>query len=87
MNNLEALKQLAQEQYMELFEGNPDAILVTDARGRITQVNAQRLMNASMVVILYERDEFSFEILSIPNEDAVKVFAANCSNESLNEGM
>lgn len=41
MNNLEALKQLAQEQYMELFEGNPDAILVTDARGRITQVNAQ----------------------------------------------
>jgi diguanylate cyclase (GGDEF)-like protein/PAS domain S-box-containing protein len=41
MNNLEALRQLAQEQYMELFEGNPDAILVTDARGRITQVNVQ----------------------------------------------
>lgn len=50
-------------------------------------VSAQRLMNASMVVILYEREEFSFEILSIPKENAVKLFAANCSNESLNEGM
>ena len=40
-----------------------------------------------MIVELQERGEFSFKILSIPKEDAVKVFAANCSSQTLNEGM
>lgn len=41
LNREEARRCLAQAQYSELFEGNPDAILVADARGRIVQINAQ----------------------------------------------
>ncbi len=41
LNVEERHKKLLQNQYTELFEGNPDAIVVTDAAGRITQVNAQ----------------------------------------------
>ncbi len=44
-------------------------------------------MNTFMVVILLERVEFSFKILSIPKENTVKVFTPNRSNQSLNEGM
>ena len=40
-----------------------------------------------MVVILFERGEFSFKILRIPKEDVVKVFAANRSDQPFNEGM
>lgn len=41
LNQEEARRCVAQAQYSELFEGNPDAILVVDARGRIVQINAQ----------------------------------------------
>lgn len=41
LNQEEARRFVAQAQYSELFEGNPDAILVADAQGRIVQINAQ----------------------------------------------
>jgi hypothetical protein len=47
----------------------------------------QRLMNTGLVVILQEPAEFSFQILRAPQEDAVKVFSPNGSNQSLDEGM
>jgi len=44
-------------------------------------------MNPSLVVVLSKVNEFPFKVLSIPEEDVVKVFTANGSDESLNEGM
>ena len=41
LNVEERHKDLLQNQYTELFEGNPDAIVVTDSAGSIAQVNAQ----------------------------------------------
>jgi len=40
-----------------------------------------------MVVILPKVHEFPFKVPSIPEEDMVKVFPANGSDESLNESM
>jgi len=37
------------------------------------------------VLVLPEAHEFSLNVLSIPEEDMVKVFTANGSDESLNE--
>ena len=42
-------------------------------------------MNPSLVVVLSKVNEFPFKVLSIPEEDVVKVFTANGSDESLNE--
>ena len=39
------------------------------------------------VVIMSKFFQLSHKILSIPEEDVVKVFTANGSDESLNEGM
>ena len=50
-------------------------------------VPIERLMSAGMVVIMKKRAEFSFEVLRIPKEDAIKVFPPNGSNQSLHEGM
>ena len=47
----------------------------------------QRLVNTGMVVVLLEPGEFSFQVLRVPEEDAVKVFPPNGSNQSLYEGM
>ena len=44
-------------------------------------------MNPIPVVVLPEVHEFSLKVLSIPEEDVVKVFTTNGSDESLNEGM
>jgi len=44
-------------------------------------------MNPIPVVVLPEVHEFSPKVLSIPEEDPVKVFTTNGSDESLNEGM
>jgi hypothetical protein len=44
-------------------------------------------MNPSLVVVLPEVNEFPFKVQSIPEEDVVKVFTTNGSDESLNEGM
>ena len=44
-------------------------------------------MNAGIVVILQERAKFSFKVLRIPEEDTVKVFPTNRSNQSFNERM
>ena len=44
-------------------------------------------MNPRLVVVLSKVNEFPFKIQSIPEEDLVKVFTANGSDESLNEGM
>ena len=44
-------------------------------------------MNPIPVVVLPEVHEFSLKVLSIPKEDVIKVFTANGSDESLNEGM
>ena len=53
----------------------------------IGRVPVQRLMNTVLVVVLYERVEFSLKILSIPKEGVVKVFTTNRSDQSLNKGM
>lgn len=39
------------------------------------------------VVIMSKFFQFSHKILSIPKEDVIKVFTANSSDESLDEGM
>ena len=39
------------------------------------------------VVIMSNLFRFSHRVLSIPEEDVIKVFTANGSDESLNEGM
>jgi len=57
------------------------------AAGFIGCVPFQRLMNTVMVVVLYERVEFSLQILSIPKEETVKVFTTNRPYQSFNEGM
>jgi hypothetical protein len=44
-------------------------------------------MNPSLVVVLSKVNEFPFKVQSVPEEDLVKVFTANGSDESLNEGM
>jgi hypothetical protein len=44
-------------------------------------------MNPTPVVVLPEIHEFSLKILSIPKVDVIKVFTANGSDESLDEGM
>ncbi len=44
-------------------------------------------MNPRLVVVLSKVNEFPFKVQSIPEEDLVKVFTANGSDESLNEGM
>lgn len=41
MNREERERQLLSARYRELFDANPDGILVTDAEGRILQVNTQ----------------------------------------------
>jgi len=43
-------------------------------------------MNPIQVVILPEVHKFSLKVLSIPEEDVIKVFTTNCSDQSLNEG-
>ncbi len=53
----------------------------------IRRVPVQRLMNTVLVVVVHERIEFSFKILRIPEEDLVKVFTTNGSDQSLNKGM
>jgi hypothetical protein len=50
-------------------------------------VPIQRRMNTGVVVIVQEAVEFSFEVLRIPKEDAIRVFPPNGSNQSLHEGM
>lgn len=44
-------------------------------------------MNPVLVVILLKDYEFPFKVLSIPEEDMVKVLMMNRPNQSLNEGM
>ena len=44
-------------------------------------------MNALPIVVVFEVDELSLKILSIPKEDVVKVFTTDRSNQSLNERM
>jgi len=44
-------------------------------------------MNTGMVVIPQEPAGFSFQVLRVPEEDAVKVFPPNGSNQSFYEGM
>ena len=44
-------------------------------------------MNTSLIVVLPKVHEFPFKVPSIPEEDMVKVFTANGSDESLNERM
>ena len=53
----------------------------------IGRVPVQRLMNPIPVVVLPEVHEFSLKVLSIPKEDVIKIFSANGSDESLDEGM
>ena len=53
----------------------------------IGRVPVQRLMYPIPVVVLPEVHEFSLKVLSIPKEDLIKVFTANGSDESLDEGM
>jgi len=51
------------------------------------RVTAQRCMCTRMIVVSFETSEFPFKVSSVPEEDMVKVFTANGSDESLNEGM
>ena len=44
-------------------------------------------MNPIPVVVLPEVHEFSLKVLNIPKEDVIKVFTANGTDESLDEGM
>ena len=44
-------------------------------------------MNPNLVVVLPEVHEFPFKVLSISEEDMVRVFTANGSDESFNERM
>ena len=53
----------------------------------IGRVPVQRLMNPIPVVVLPEVHEFSLKVLNIPKEDVIKVFTANGTDESLDEGM
>ena len=50
-------------------------------------VPIERLMSAGMVVKMKKRAKFSFKVLRIPEEDTVKVFPSDRSNQSLNKGM
>jgi hypothetical protein len=58
-------------------------IATTDRR----RLSTWRLMNPIPIVVLPEVHEFSLKVLSIPKEEAIKVFATNGSDEALNEGM
>jgi hypothetical protein len=51
------------------------------------RVTAQRCMCTRMIVVLPKVHEFPFKVSSVPEEDMVKVFTANGSDESLNERM
>ena len=51
------------------------------------RASIQRLMNTGTVVILQEPAEFSLQVLRVPEEDAIKVFPPNGSNQSFYEGM
>ena len=44
-------------------------------------------MNPSLIVVSPKIHEFPFKVPSIPEEDMVKVFTANGSDESFNERM
>jgi hypothetical protein len=44
-------------------------------------------MNPRLVVVFPKIHEFPFKVAGIPEEDMIKVFTANGSDESLNEGM
>jgi hypothetical protein len=44
-------------------------------------------VNTSLIVVLPKVHEFPFKVPSIPEEDMVKVFTANGSDESFNERM
>ena len=44
-------------------------------------------MDPFSVIVLPEVCEFSLKALSIPKEGVIKIFTANSSDESLNEGV
>jgi hypothetical protein len=50
-------------------------------------ITIERLMHPMAVVVLPEILECSFNVLGVPEEGVIKVFAPYCSNQSLNEGM
>jgi len=52
----------------------------------IGRIPVQRLMNTLLVVVLYERVEFSFKVLRIQKEGVVKKLT-NGSDQSFNKGM
>ena len=45
------------------------------------------MMNPLAVVVVLEVEEFSLKILSVPEEDVVKVLGTDRPGQSLNKGM
>ena len=43
-------------------------------------------MHLVAIVVLPKVLKFSFEVLSVPEQGVIKVFATNCPNQSFNEG-